>query len=111
MNLLHSLWIGDDQVIIAAVVALTAKLLRGQVLRLQAGAHGAIENKYLLFEGVQVAAVGVVFIRHVNFLWRPGSSRTIACVQGATVNIGGQERDKNEQRIRGWHQSHTRTLS
>jgi hypothetical protein len=33
-------------------------MIRGQVLRLEAGAHGAVEYEHPLLEGVKVPAVG-----------------------------------------------------
>ena len=56
---LDDLGLRDDEVVVAAVVLLAAEVLGGQVLRLQAGAHRAVEDQDLLFEGVEIAAVGV----------------------------------------------------
>ena len=62
MDLFHGFGVRDDEEVIAAVILLTAEFLRREVLVLQAGAHGAVEDENLLFEGIEVAAVGVFTI-------------------------------------------------
>ncbi len=56
--------IGNDEEIVAAIIFFAAKMLGGQMLVLQAGAHRAIENENFLFERVEVAAVGVGTVGH-----------------------------------------------
>jgi hypothetical protein len=65
VNFFHGLRIRDDEVIVATIKLFAAKMLGGQVLILQARSHCAIENQDFLFEGVEVAAVGV-FAIHVT---------------------------------------------
>ena len=64
MDFLHGLRIRDDEVVVASVVLLAAEMFGGEALVLQAGAHRAVENEDFLFEGVEVAAVGVFSIHN-----------------------------------------------
>ena len=59
MDFFHGFRIRDDEVVVAAVVLFAAEVFGGQVLELQAGAHGTVEDEHFLFEGVEVCAVGV----------------------------------------------------
>ncbi len=40
-------------------------MLRSQVLYLQARAHGAVEDKDFLFEGIEIAAISIFTFGHV----------------------------------------------
>ncbi len=64
VDFFHGFGIRDDEVVVAAVVLLAAKMFGSEVLVLQAGAHGAVEDKDFLFEGIEVAAVGVFTLGH-----------------------------------------------
>ena len=64
VDFLHGFGIRDDKVVVTSVVSLAAEMFRSQVLYLQAGAHRAIEDEHFLFEGVEVAAVGVFALGH-----------------------------------------------
>src|SRR5512138_3636310 len=64
MDLLHGFGVGDDQVVVTAVELLAAKVLGGEVLRLEASSHRAIEDEDALFERIKVSAVRVFSIGH-----------------------------------------------
>ena len=60
MDLFDHFGTRDDQVVVAAVKLLAAKLLSGEVHFLQVGAHSTVKYQYLLIEGIQIATVGVI---------------------------------------------------
>ena len=64
MNGLNHVRTGDDQIIVAAVEVLTAKILRGEVVILDAGAHGAIKDDDMILDGIQVAAIAIGLSSH-----------------------------------------------
>ena len=68
MDFFHGFGIRDDEIVVTSVVLLTAEMLGGQILILQAGAHRAVEDKDFLFEGVEVFAVCIFSFSHVCFL-------------------------------------------
>ena len=64
VDFFHGFGIRDDEVVVTSIVLFAAKMFGGQVLQLQARSHRAIEDKDFLFEGVEVAAVGVFSLSH-----------------------------------------------
>jgi hypothetical protein len=73
---------GQDEVFVAAFECRTAKILSGQVRLLQHGAHGAIQHKNALAEGVKKSLASDLLIFHgvtFNFIgnWRPCQTFTV----------------------------------
>ncbi len=54
MYFFHSLGISHRKVVIAAVELLPAKVLAGQVLRSQVGAHGTVHDQHAFLHGCQI---------------------------------------------------------
>jgi len=66
MDLLDGCRAGGRQVVDAAVGLRAAIVLDGEVLVLDAGAHGPVENQDFFLERIEVAAVGVFALCHRN---------------------------------------------
>ena len=64
MDCFHSFRIGNDEIIVTSIVLLAAEMLGAQVLDLQAGTHGTIEDEDLLFDGIEVFSVCVFSLGH-----------------------------------------------
>ena len=64
VDFLHGFGIRYDEVVVTTVKLLAAEMFGSQVLQLQARSHRAIEDKDFLFEGVEVAAVGIFAFGH-----------------------------------------------
>ncbi len=65
MHMFNRLRVGHDQVIVASIGALPAKMLSGEVLFLQVGSHRAVKDDDLFLQYIKICLIRV-FSGHIH---------------------------------------------